>query len=133
MNEDGDLGLRTWAPDRADSDREDPDSEDFVAIPKAIPRAPAAKGNTTGNPISDWTDDDDSDDCHIIEVLDPKPLRSMPPADTDVPASGAAAVAGGGPGKKRAAAGTKTGAAGPPKRRQKTGSAGPKERPTVIA
>ena len=133
MNEDGDLGHRTWAPDRADSDREDPDSEDFVAIPKAIPRAPAAKEHTSGNPISDWTDDDDSDDCHILEVLDPKPLQSLPPVDTGVPASGAASAAGGGPGKKRAAGRIKVGAAGPPKRCQKTGTAGPKERPAVVA
>ena len=133
INEDGDLGHRKWAPDRLDSDTEDPDSEDFVAIPKEIPRAQIAKGNTSGNPIKDWTDDDDSDDCQIIEVLDPKPLRSMPPADMDVPTSDAPAAAAGGQGKKRATTGTKAGAAGPPKRRKKTRAAGPRERPAVIA
>jgi len=133
VNEDGDLGHRTWAPDRADSDTEDPDSEDFVAIPKAIPRAQISKGNSSGNPIKDWTDDDDSDDCQILEVLDPKPLRSLPSADMDAPASDAPAAAGGGPGKKRATTGTKTGTVGPPKRRKKLGAAGPKERPAVTA
>ena len=133
MTEDGDNPASKWGKDRVDSDMEDPDSEDHMPIPDAhAANIDSALGNIPAHPIRDWPDDDD-DDCQILEVLDPKPIRFMPPsspppADLDDLVMDEPPLATGGRGRKRGTAGTKAEAS----KRRKVGTPGPRARPTVI-
>jgi len=82
-DEDGPDPSLKWAEDRADPGGEDPDNEDYMPIPAAQP----APGNPPARaPLRAWSDDDDDDECRILDVLDPKPLRfTLPP--TPAPAN----------------------------------------------
>ena len=130
VNEDG-LNPQ-WAPDRPDSDTEDPDSEDYMPIPHAGQAAAPGKAPARDSLIT--LSDDDDDDCRIIEIHDPIPIAFTYPlnptsADLDEPVVEIPplAVGGRGAGKKRAAAGTTN----PPKRRKKVGNKPrqPRQRP----
>ena len=84
--EDGSDPTAKWGADRVKADSEDPDDEDNVPIPAAVPGP--ATGKTRASSIRDWSDDEDND-CEILEVYDPRPISSSypvpsPPADPDV-------------------------------------------------
>ena len=67
--EDGPDPASKCAPDRATYDLEDPDNEDYVPIPLVIASTPPGKTRARGS-IRDWPDED-SDDCVLLEVLNP--------------------------------------------------------------
>ena len=73
--EDGDLTTRVWAADLdpAPEGEEDPDDDDNIPIPRVKPRGKD----------SDYTSvvrisDEEDDDCHILELLDPMPISWAP-------------------------------------------------------
>ena len=127
--EDGSDPPATWGPDRTEADVEDPDDDDNVPIPLAVPSP--VTGKTRASSLRDWSEDED-DDCQILEVYDVLPVAfaypaRSPPADSDdqvrevdPPASGTDK----GQTRKRpaaapTAAGT-SGAADPKKKKQRT-------------
>ena len=57
--------------DRVEADLEDPDDEDNVPIPAAVPGSAAGKARASS--LRDWSEDED-DDCQILEVYDPLPV-----------------------------------------------------------
>ena len=77
--EDAEHPEEKWGVDRAESDGEDLDPlEGDVPIdtstPRSIPGTVPGKTSVRAS-ISEWTDDDDSDDdVHIIEVFNPLPV-----------------------------------------------------------
>ena len=80
--EDGSDPAANWGADRVEADSEDPDDEDNVPIPPAIPGS--AMGKTCASSLRDWSEDED-DDCRILEVYDPRPVAfsypvSLPPS-----------------------------------------------------
>ena len=93
--EDGNLTTRVWAQDRspAPAGEEDPDDDDNIPIPRVN-----RKGKDSDYiPVFRVSDDEEDDDCRIIEPLDPIPISWAPasvPAKTD---------AGAGTSKKRTA------------------------------
>jgi hypothetical protein len=79
--EDGEDPPSKWGKDREESDKEDPDNEDFMPIPHAGP-GPTPGKTPARDPLREWPDDDESD-CEILEILDPKPLAfTFPPRPT---------------------------------------------------
>ena len=77
--EDAEHPEETWGVDRAESDGEDLDPLEgdvpiYTAAPRSIPGTVPGKTSVRAS-ISEWTDDDDSDDdVHIIEVYNPLPV-----------------------------------------------------------
>ena len=69
MAEDGSDPTTKWGADRVKADSEDPDDEDNVPIPAAVPGP--STGKTRASSIRDWSDDEDND-CEILEVYDPR-------------------------------------------------------------
>ena len=131
VSEDGPDPSTKWGKDRAESDTEDPDSEDYMPIPDAG-SGPAPGKTPARAPIRDWSDDDD---CQILEVLDPRPLAFTFPlhptsADPDDQVLEVAPIAVGGraESKKR----TGTGTSNAPKKKKKVVSK-PRPRPTSDA
>ena len=83
--EDGSDPAATWGPDRTEADVKDPDDEDNVPIPLAVPGP--AMGKTRASSLRDWSEDED-DDCRILEVYDALPVAfaypvRSPSADSD--------------------------------------------------
>ena len=72
QTEDGPDLASKCAPDHADLDMEEPDNEDHLPIPLAVPGGPPGKTRDRSS-IRDWSDDD-CDDCVLLEVLDPSPI-----------------------------------------------------------
>ena len=78
LAEDGDLLTQVWAPDWSPAleGEADPDDDDNIPIPHAT-----RKGKD-----SDYTsvfrvsDDEDDDDCQILDLLDPTPISWAPPS-----------------------------------------------------
>jgi hypothetical protein len=78
--EDGANPSEKWGKDRGDSEREDPDPEDYMSIPNAG-SGPVLGKTSARDPLWDWPDDDS--DVEILEVLNPMPLSySFPPNPT---------------------------------------------------
>ena len=74
--EDGDLSTRVWAEDfsPAPEDEEDPDDDDNIPIPRV-----KSKGKDSDHiPVVRVSDDEEDDDCHILEPLDPMPISWAP-------------------------------------------------------
>ena len=85
MKEDGENPSANWGKDRVEADSEDPDDEDNMPIPAAVPGP--TTGKTRVSSIRDWSEDED-DDCQVLEVFDPRPIAfsypvPSPPADSD--------------------------------------------------
>ena len=83
--EDGSDPSATWGPDWVQSDSKDPDVEDNVPIPVAVPGP--TTGKTRASSLRDWSEDED-DDCQVLEVYDPLPVAfsypvPSPPADSN--------------------------------------------------
>ena len=84
VTEDGDLTIRVWADDRSpppDSE-DDPDDDDNIPIPCIKPKG---KDSDT-SPVARISDDEEDDDCYILDLLDPIPISWAPasvPAKTD--------------------------------------------------
>ena len=83
--EDGSDPAANWGADRVTADSEDPDDEDNVPIPAAVPGLATGKNRTSS--LQDWSEDED-DDCQILEVYDPRPIAfsylvPSPSADSD--------------------------------------------------
>ena len=101
--EDGDLTTRVWAENLSPppEDEEDPDGDDNIPISRV-----KSKGKDSDHiPVVRVLDDEEDDDCRILEPLDPMPISWAPvsvPAKTD---------AGAGVSKKRTA---KSGSEQPP-------------------
>ena len=82
--EDGDLSTRVWAEDFSPvpEDEEDPDDDDNIPIPRV-----KIKGKESDHiPVVRVSDDEEDDDCRILEPLDPMPISWAPasvPAKTD--------------------------------------------------
>ena len=69
---------RVWAQDRspAPGGEEDPDDDDNIPIPRAT-----RKGKDTDyTPVFRVSDDEDDDDCRILDPLDPTPISWAPPS-----------------------------------------------------
>ena len=87
--EDGDLTTRVWAEDRSPppDNEDDPDDDDNIPIPRI-----KAKGKDSDNsPVSQNSDDEESDDCYVLDPLDPTPISWAPasvPAKSDAGAGG---------------------------------------------
>ena len=99
--EDGPDPPSKWGVDREDPGGDDPDSEDYMPIP-AAQQAPGK--SSTRAPLREWSDDDDDDECRILDILDPTPLSftlpaSSTPANLEDEALDVAPIAGGGRGK----------------------------------
>ena len=128
-------------PDRADMDIEDPDS--VSNTPAAEEEDPASSRHAGKDPaihsLKDWlddgfADDQDDDDCTILEVYDALPLSfaywpTSPSADPTAQVIDAVPV-----GQQKAPRGVKRHAASvptapPPKKMKKKSSHGPKGRP----
>ena len=70
--EDGDLSTRVWAADLSPppKDGEDPDNDDNIPIPWV-----KSKGKDSDHiPVVRVSDDEEDDDSHILEPLDPMPI-----------------------------------------------------------
>ena len=63
--EDGSDPSATWGTDRTEADAQDPDDDDNVPIPLAVPSP--VTGKTRASSLRDWSEDED-DDCQILEV-----------------------------------------------------------------
>ena len=134
--EDDRLPPSKWGKDRTVSDTEDPDTEDQVLAPTVVPN----RGKTPVRPsIQNLTDDDDSDDCEVLEVVEARPLRfsfpvSTPPVDSDdqVVRAEPTTVGGSRPtGSVRTKRGAGRGQKNPPAKRHKISTTGPpRKRPT---
>ena len=108
-----------------------------MPIPLAVAGTPPGKTHARGS-IRDWSDDD-SEDCVLLEVLNPPPISfayTLPSTSVDpdgqVQDVQPVAVGGQAPAQKRAGAGTSdTGATAPPAKRKKVvkkpGSKGPRK------
>jgi hypothetical protein len=150
--EDAEHPEETWGVDRTESDGEDLDPLEgdvpiYVAPPRSIPGTVPGKASIRAS-ISEWTDDDDSDnDVRIIEVYNPLPVSYSFPvtgtsADpgvqaTDDEPSNASAPSPTAPGKSRGKKRVAVRKAPVGTKRQKVGTTGPrnpktpKRRPTA--
>ena len=95
LTEDSDLLNRVWAPDRSPAPEGEADPDDDDNIP--IPRANRKGKDSDYTPVFRVSDDEDDDDCQILEPLDATPISWAPPS---VPAK---TDAGAGTSKKRMA------------------------------
>ena len=82
--EDGDLATRVWAADfdPAPEGEDDPDDDDNIPIPRVKPKGK----DSDYTPVVRISDDEEDDDCHILDLLDPIPISWAPasvPAKTD--------------------------------------------------
>ena len=82
--ENGNLATRVWAENLspAPEDEEDPDDDDNIPIPRV-----KSKGKDSDHiPVVRVSDDEEDDNCRILEPLDPMPISWAPasvPAKTD--------------------------------------------------
>ena len=82
--EDGDLTTWVWAKNLSPppADEEDPDDDDNIPIPRV-----KSKGKDSDHiPVVRVSDDEEDDDCRILEPLDPMPIswaHASVPAKTD--------------------------------------------------
>ena len=95
--EDAEHGPEKWGIDRAEYDGEDLDPLEgdvpiYTSAPRSIPGTVPGKTSVRAS-ISEWTDDDDSDDdVHIIEVFNPLPLSYSFPVTGTSADSGVQAI-----------------------------------------
>ena len=87
--EDGDLTTRVWAEDRSPppNNEDDPDDDDNIPIPRIKPKG---KDSDNSSAVRN-SDDEESDDCYVLDPLDPTPISWAPasvPAKTDAGAGG---------------------------------------------
>ena len=78
LAEDGNLLTQVWALDRslAPEGETDPDDDDNIPIPRAN-----RKGKDLDyTPVFRVSDDEDDDDCQILDLLDPTPISWAPPS-----------------------------------------------------
>ena len=79
------MATRVWATDFSPppEDQDDPDDDENIPIPRIKP-----KGKDSDNsPVARISDDEEDDDCYILDLLDPIPISWAPasvPAKTDV-------------------------------------------------
>jgi len=130
-----------WAPARLaleGSETEDPDNEDHLPIPKAVPRSAPKTGSS--NPgkkqvptsIRDWSDDDDDDDdCQILEPVNIIPISYAPPTYKNFHPAPAASRKRSGPGTSDAEASKTSETAAPKAKRAKKTLARRKKRGPV--
>ena len=69
-----------WGADRDASDTEDLDSEDYMPIPHAGTGPSSGKASAKA-PIHILSDDDDEDECRVLEALNVMPLAFAYPAN----------------------------------------------------
>ena len=89
VDEDGDLTTREWAADfdPAPAGEDDPDDDDNIPIPRVKPPGKDSDDCTTVRN----SDDEESDDCYILDPIDPSPISWAPasvPAKTGAGAGG---------------------------------------------
>ena len=76
VDEDGDLATREWAAnfDPAPAGEDDPDDDDNIPIPRVKP-----PGKDSDNlSASGDSGDEESDDCYILDPIDPTPISWAP-------------------------------------------------------
>ena len=83
------MDTREWAVDfdPAPADEDDPDDDDNIPIPRV---KPPGKDSDDSSTIRN-SDDEESDDCYILDPLDPTPISWAPasvPAKTGAGAGG---------------------------------------------
>ena len=89
VDEDGDLSIREWDADLdpAPEGELDPDDDDNIPIPRV---KPTGKDSDNSSPVGN-SDDEDSDDCYILDPLDLVPISWAP---ASVPAKSGAGAGG---------------------------------------
>ena len=78
LTEYGDLTTRVWAQDRSPAPAGEADLDDDDNIP--IPRANCKGKDSDYTPVFRVSDDEDDDDCQILEPLDATPISWAPPS-----------------------------------------------------
>ena len=75
VTEDGDLSSKVWAKDRSPlrEGQEDPDTDDYLPIPRA---RPVRKGK---QPTIHNNSDKDDEDCCILDPINAIPISWLPP------------------------------------------------------